>query len=164
MEHCWASGSCPNLPIGKPLLPPWWSTAAPHPSTSWKMRAKCYVLLCISCNWPNGIVTLWTKTPIPQESVEAVIWLGWDKLYCSHTLNTFNILITLKHRHFNEPIYCIKESLSQAISQWLMDQPPLGHQAPRPGLEGRLALCPACPGLNRAPSPMSSKHATSLYT
>ena len=48
---------------------------------------------------------------------------------------------------------------SQAISQWLMDQPPLGHKAPRPGLDGRLALCPACPGLHRAPSPMSSRHA-----
>ena len=49
----------------------------------------------------------------------------------------------------------------QAISQWLMDQPPLSikHQDQLARLEGRLALCPSCPGLHRAPSPMSSRHA-----
>ena len=33
--------------------------------------------------------------PIPQESVEDLLWLGWDNLYCSHTLNTLNILLPL---------------------------------------------------------------------
>ena len=45
----------------------------------------------------------------------------------------------------------------QVISQWLMDQPPLGHKAPRPGF-GRLVSCPACPNLLQVPSPMSSRH------
>ena len=45
----------------------------------------------------------------------------------------------------------------QVISQWLMDQPPLGHKVPRPGM-GRLAWCPACPAFFRTPSPMSSRH------
>ena len=38
-----------------------------------------------------------------------------------------------------------------------MDQPPLGHKAPRPGM-GRLAFCPACPNLLQTPSPLSSRH------
>ena len=33
--------------------------------------------------------------PIPQESGEDLLWLGWDNLYCSHTLNTLNILLPL---------------------------------------------------------------------
>ena len=40
---------------------------------------------------------------------------------------------------------------------WLMDQPPLGHKAPRPGL-GRLAFSSACTDFLQAPSPMSSRH------
>ena len=53
----------------------------------------------------------------------------------------------------------------QAISQWLMDQPPLSikHQDQLARLEGRLALCPSCPGLHRAPSPMSSMHALLIF-
>ena len=49
------------------------------------------------------------------------------------------------------------EYLLQVISQWLMDQPPLGHKSPRPGT-GRLAFCPACPAFFPTPSPMSSRH------
>ena len=37
-----------------------------------------------------------------------------------------------------------------------MDQPPLGHKAPRPGM-GRLMVCPACPAFFPTPSPMSSR-------
>ena len=49
------------------------------------------------------------------------------------------------------------EHVLQVISQWLMDQPPLGHKAPRPGM-GRLVVCPACPAFFPTPSPMSSRH------
>ena len=44
-----------------------------------------------------------------------------------------------------------------------MDQPPLGHKAPRPGM-GRLAFCPACPaGPLTNPTPMSSRHVFLKY-
>ena len=48
-------------------------------------------------------------------------------------------------------------NILQVISQWPMDQPPLGHKSPRPGM-GRLASCPACPAFYHAPIPMSSRH------
>ena len=50
----------------------------------------------------------------------------------------------------------------QVLSQWLVDQAPLGHKAPLPGEGGprdRLEWCPACRGLLQAPIPMSSRHA-----
>ena len=38
-----------------------------------------------------------------------------------------------------------------------MDQPPLGHKAPKPGY-ARLSFCPACRDDLRAPAPLTSRH------
>ena len=52
--------------------------------------------------------------------------------------------------------------LHQVLSQWIVDQPPLGHKAPIQGEGGRrerLEWCPACRGLLQTPTLMSSRHA-----
>ena len=60
----------------------------------------------------------------------------------------------------------VNESLeSQILSQWIVDQPLLGHKAPLPGDNGwrdRLEWCPACRGLLPIPVLMSSRHALFL--
>ena len=51
---------------------------------------------------------------------------------------------------------------SQVLSQWIVDQPLLGHKAPLLGDDGwrdRLVWCPACRGLLQYPVLMSSRHA-----
>ena len=45
----------------------------------------------------------------------------------------------------------------QALSQWLMDQPPLGHKDPRPNM-ARLDFCPACRDILPNPVPLTSRH------
>ena len=81
----------------------------------------------------------------PQDYLSNLqLWLCWD----------FPKLIILSYICF---LLILFEYMLQVISQWLMDQPPLGHKAPRPGM-GRLVVCPACPAFFQAPSSMSSRH------
>ena len=47
--------------------------------------------------------------------------------------------------------------LVQVLAQWLMDQVPLGHKTPRPGLP-RLIHCPACRGIIPTPLPLNTGH------
>jgi len=47
--------------------------------------------------------------------------------------------------------------LSQVLSQWLVDQPPLGHKEPRPNMQ-RLQWCPACRGMLTDPLRLTSRH------
>ena len=46
---------------------------------------------------------------------------------------------------------------SQVIAEWLMDQVPLGHKAPRRGM-ARLIHCPACRGMVLSPVTLDSSH------
>ena len=88
--------------------------------------------------------------PIPQDFLPIPqLWLYWN-------LPETRQIKAFLNFHFYLRFFF------QVISQWLMDQPPLGHKAPRPGL-GRLAFCPACPAFFRAPSPLSSRHFLVLY-
>lgn len=45
----------------------------------------------------------------------------------------------------------------QVITQWIMDQVPLGHKRPRLGM-ARLIHCPACRGLVEFPIALTSGH------
>jgi len=45
----------------------------------------------------------------------------------------------------------------QVLSQWLMDQPPLGHKEPRPNRQ-RLHWCPGCIGMLALPLKLTSRH------
>ena len=46
---------------------------------------------------------------------------------------------------------------SKVLSQWLMDQVPLGNKAPRPGYASQI-WCPACRGLLENPMALTSGH------
>ena len=46
---------------------------------------------------------------------------------------------------------------SKVIAEWLMDQVPLGHKAPRKGM-ARLIHCPACRGMVLSPVTLDSSH------
>ena len=50
----------------------------------------------------------------------------------------------------------------QALSQWLMDQPPLGHKDPRPNI-ARLDFCPACRDILPTPVPLTSRHNLNFF-
>ena len=48
-------------------------------------------------------------------------------------------------------------SIYQVITQWIMDQVPLGNKRPRLGM-ARLVHCPACRGIMETPVALSSGH------
>ena len=52
---------------------------------------------------------------------------------------------------------CISSRESQVITQWIMDQVPLGNKRPRLGM-ARLVHCPACRGILETPLLLSSGH------
>ena len=45
----------------------------------------------------------------------------------------------------------------KVITQWMLDQVPLGHKRPRLGM-ARLVHCPACSGILETPLTLSTKH------
>ena len=72
---------------------------------------------------------------------------------------SFFLSFPLSSNCFVIPLYLF---FHQVLSQWIIDQPPLGHKAPIQGEGGcreRLECCPACRGLLPAPVLLSSRHA-----
>ena len=45
----------------------------------------------------------------------------------------------------------------KVITQWMLDQVPLGHKRPRLGM-ARLVHCPACSGILETPLALSTRH------
>ena len=67
--------------------------------------------------------------------------------------------------HYYVPLSFCNLLFLKVLSQWIVDQPLLGHKSPLLGEDGwrdRLEWCPACRGLHQTPILMSSRHALYL--
>ena len=98
------------------------------------------------------------------KSLACVFTLIFFPEYC--TLHLFSSPASLLFPFFPSLLqlfcYSFISFFHQVLSQWIIDQPPLGHKAPIQGEGGcreRLECCPACRGLLPAPVLLSSRHA-----
>ena len=70
-------------------------------------------------------------------------------------------LFYLRYLYNFDLFLTIRNFFHQVLSQWLVDQAPLGHKAPLPGEDGRRDRLVSCRGLLQTPAQMSSRHAYS---
>ena len=82
----------------------------------------------------------------------------WSILWLLETVCDVLDTDTYFYKFYTFPL----KSSWQEISLWIMDQPYLGHKAPRPG-RGRLYWCPACRTPTGPGTPLSSRHSLTWY-